>query len=172
MHSHAPSIRSHRGIKVVWPDFQPMRVPEEPVCVRLFRRKPVFTSLHLKSPVHVHRLRMHPVYPKNKTEIWLTLFSLCCLSPTGGLHRDVVYLGWPIAPSYMIPNAGGGGELRPAGSKPLITAVHRSPNNWNKLWRSNFIFNSVFNLCSTKKGNNRCWLVLSMTKTAELSAVT
>ena len=54
--SHAPSIRSHRGIKVVWPDFQPMRVPEEPVCVHLFRQKPVFTSLHLKSPVHVHRL--------------------------------------------------------------------------------------------------------------------
>ncbi len=56
VHSHAPSIRSHRGIKVVWPDLQPMRIPEEPVCVRLFRQKPVFTSLHLKSPVHVHRL--------------------------------------------------------------------------------------------------------------------
>jgi hypothetical protein len=60
VHSHAPSIRSHRGIKVVWPDFQPMRVPEEPVCVHLFRQKPVFTSLHLKSPVHVHRLRGIP----------------------------------------------------------------------------------------------------------------
>jgi hypothetical protein len=33
-----------------------MRVPEEPVCVHLFQQKPVFTSLHLKSPVHVHRL--------------------------------------------------------------------------------------------------------------------
>ncbi len=33
------------------------------------------------------------------------------MSPTG-LHRDIVYLGWPIAPSYMSPNAGGGGELR------------------------------------------------------------
>ncbi len=54
--SHAPSIQSHRGIKVVWPDFQPMRVPEEPVCIDLFRQNPVFTSLHLKSPVHVHRL--------------------------------------------------------------------------------------------------------------------
>ncbi len=58
VHSHAPSIRSHGRIKVVWPDFQPMRVPEEPVCVHLFRQKPVFTSLHLKSPVHVHRLSM------------------------------------------------------------------------------------------------------------------
>jgi hypothetical protein len=54
--SHDPSIRSHRGTKVVWPDFRPMRVPEEPVCIDLFRQNPVFTSLHLKSPVHVHRL--------------------------------------------------------------------------------------------------------------------
>jgi hypothetical protein len=30
-----------------------MRVSEEPVCINLFREKPVFTSLHLKSPVHV-----------------------------------------------------------------------------------------------------------------------
>ncbi len=35
--SHAPSIRSHRGTKVVLPDFQPMRVPEEPVCIDLFQ---------------------------------------------------------------------------------------------------------------------------------------
>ncbi len=54
--SHAPSIQSHRGTKVVWPDFQPMRVLEEPVCIDLFRQNPVFTSLHFKSPVHVHRL--------------------------------------------------------------------------------------------------------------------
>ncbi len=54
--SHVPSIQSKRGTKVVWPDFQPMRVPEEPVCIDLFRQYPVFTSLHLKSPVHVHRL--------------------------------------------------------------------------------------------------------------------
>jgi hypothetical protein len=30
-----------------------MRVPEEPVCMDLFRQNPVFTSLHLKYPVHV-----------------------------------------------------------------------------------------------------------------------
>jgi hypothetical protein len=35
--SHAPSIHSYRGTKVVWPDFQPMRVPEESVCLDLFR---------------------------------------------------------------------------------------------------------------------------------------
>jgi hypothetical protein len=27
---------------VVWPDFQPMRVPEEPVRIDLFRQNPVF----------------------------------------------------------------------------------------------------------------------------------
>jgi hypothetical protein len=53
IHSHTPSIRSHRGTKVVWPDIQPMRVPEEPVCIDLFRQNPVFTSLQLKYPVHV-----------------------------------------------------------------------------------------------------------------------
>ncbi len=50
-----------------------------------------------------------------------------------GLQKDVVYLGWPIAPSYLSPNAGGGGV---AGSQPMITAVHRSTN---KLCRSNYI---------------------------------
>jgi hypothetical protein len=30
-----------------------MRVPEEPVCIDLFRQNPVFTSLHLKYPVRV-----------------------------------------------------------------------------------------------------------------------
>ena len=29
-----------------------------------------------------------------------------------GLQRDVVYLGWPIAPSYLSPNVGGGGVSR------------------------------------------------------------
>jgi hypothetical protein len=52
-----------------------------------------------------------------------------------GLEWDDVCLCWPIARSYMSPNAGGGGV---AGSQPMSTAVHRSPN---KLWRSNAIFN-------------------------------
>jgi hypothetical protein len=38
--------------------------------------------------------------------VWIILLSR-------GLQRDVVYLGWPIAPSYVSTNAGGGrGELR------------------------------------------------------------
>jgi hypothetical protein len=38
---------------VVFPDFQPMRVSEETVCIYLFRQNPVLTSLHVRSPVHV-----------------------------------------------------------------------------------------------------------------------
>jgi len=30
-----------------------MRIPEEPVYIDLFQKNPVFTSLHLKSHVHV-----------------------------------------------------------------------------------------------------------------------
>ncbi len=53
VHCHAPPpppLRSHR---VVLPDFQPIRVSEEPVSINLFRQNPVFTSLHLRSPVLV-----------------------------------------------------------------------------------------------------------------------
>ncbi len=52
-----------------------------------------------------------------------------------GLQRDVVYLGWPIAPSSMNPNVGEGVGV--PGSQPKSTAVHRSPN---KLCRSYSIF--------------------------------
>ncbi len=38
---------------MVFPDIPPMRVLEEPVCIYLFRPNPVFTSLHLRFPVHV-----------------------------------------------------------------------------------------------------------------------
>ncbi len=35
--------------------------------------------------------------------------TACLLNvPVRGAQRDVVYLGWPIAPSYMSSNAGGG----------------------------------------------------------------
>ncbi len=55
----------------------------------------------------------------------------------GGAQRDVVYLGWPRAPSYINPNVWGGGF---AGSQPMSSAVHMEPN---KLWRSS----SIFYLC-------------------------
>ncbi len=43
--------------------------------------------------------------------LWPANSSLVCIA-IRGLQRDVVYLGWPIAPSYMSPNVGGGGEFR------------------------------------------------------------
>ncbi len=42
----------------------------------------------------------------------------------GGLQRDVVYLGWPIALSDMNPNAGERGGGRVAGSQPLSIQLH------------------------------------------------
>jgi hypothetical protein len=63
---------------------------------------------------------------------------LCRIHGVRRLQRDVVYFGRPIAPSYYEPKCGGGGEF--AGSQPMSTAVHRSPN---KLCRSD----SIFNLC-------------------------
>jgi hypothetical protein len=72
----------------------------------------------------------------NSMSPFLTDFWLIVLAKA--LQRDVVYLGWPIAPSYMSPNSG---ERGVAGYQPMSTAVHRSPNNY---WRSNAIFNLWF----------------------------
>jgi hypothetical protein len=38
---------------VLFPDFQPMKVSEKPVCIYLFRHNTVFTSLRMRSPVRV-----------------------------------------------------------------------------------------------------------------------
>jgi hypothetical protein len=61
------------------------------------------------------------------------------------LLRDVIFLGLPVASSYMRPNAGEGGV---SGSQPMGTAVQKSPN---KLLRSN----SIFNLCIFLKISTR-----------------
>ncbi len=61
------------------------------------------------------------------------------------LQRDVIYLGWPIAPSLWAQMRGEGGSF---GFLPMSTAVHRSTN---KLLRSNSIFNHMcqcFNIFS------------------------
>ncbi len=60
-----------------------------------------------------------------------SVLKLILKTCTRGLKRDV-YLCWPIAPSCMSPNAGGG-ELRDLNQ----WVVHRSPN---KLWRTNSIY--------------------------------
>ncbi len=54
-----------------------------------------------------------------------------------GSHKAVVYLGRPIVPPYLGPNAGEE-QWEVAGSWVMSTAVHWSPN---KRWRSNSTFN-------------------------------
>ncbi len=56
-------------------------------------------------------IRVLHFFQWNSPVIFKALFTPdgCC-SVSGGLQRDVVYLGWSIAPSSMNPNAGGGGS--------------------------------------------------------------
>jgi hypothetical protein len=70
-----------------------------------------------------------------------------------GSQRDVVYLGWSIGPSYIIPNASGRGEV--AGSQPMSTA---DTGTWsqNKLWRSNSIFNLWLYVINKKRLTELC----------------
>ncbi len=66
-----------------------------------------------------HKTDIWP-YKSNRVQLFASmstknLYNLSVLYITRGVresHSDVVYLGWPIAPSYISPNVGGGGELR------------------------------------------------------------
>jgi hypothetical protein len=69
-----------------------------------------------------------------------------------GGHKEMSSI---LAPSYMSPNAGGGGGVGVAGTQPMSTAVHRSPN---KLWR----FNSILKLW---------WLSIKTDKFADCQTV-
>ncbi len=66
-----------------------------------------------------------------RISIWslLTCSTICTRSwgESRGLQRNVVYLGWSIAPKYFSPNEGARGSCGLAGSQPMSTAVHRSP---------------------------------------------
>jgi hypothetical protein len=84
------SIWSHRGAKVVSPDFQPMRVSEEPVCIDIFRQNPVFTSLHLRYPVHV-------VPPRHSVQFGSKLEKNVCGEShifLVRIYRIMFYLPW------------------------------------------------------------------------------
>ncbi len=61
-----------------------------------------------------------------------------------GLQRDVVYLCWPIAPSYMSPNAGGSwGELR--GLSQWVQLYTGAQINFRDLtsWRHRCLFHLI-----------------------------
>jgi hypothetical protein len=90
----------------------------------------------------LYSLSMHNVHGSNLTNksygnIYLICgISLQCLNTwhcwqTIFAFSFVIYLWWPIAPSYTSPNAGDlrvmnrwGGDGKVAGSQPMSTAVH------------------------------------------------
>ncbi len=57
---------------------------------------------------------------------------------TEGYKRDVVYLGWPIAPSYTRPNGGEGRGLGVSANE--YSCAHHVTWSPNKLWVSTSIF--------------------------------
>jgi hypothetical protein len=80
----------------------------------------------------LHRFLLDPlIFLFSGTILSLPIFFLFF---TGGLQGDVVFLGWPIAPSYMSPNAGGGGrgELRGLSQRiQLYTGAQKNSGDLN-----------------------------------------
>jgi hypothetical protein len=94
-----------------------MRVQEEPVLIDLFRQNPVFTSLHLKTPVHV----VPPLGGKN----WILPKNNKC---------KLVLLRLPLAgnwKNHLHPSVGlNGGSLA---MYSVFTSLHlRSPEGHNR----------------------------------------
>jgi hypothetical protein len=93
------------------------------LCICVNTRREGSRAYSLESLTEGHNWFLNQV-----VEIPRRSIIVCFLSLLGrGLQRDVVYLDWPIAPSYMSPNAGGGGGGGVAGPKPMSTAVHLEP---------------------------------------------
>ncbi len=68
----------------------------------------VIVFSHFLGYLSSQNLQFFLVWPRRP--FWITLSVVLLLYVFyRGLQRDVVYHGWPIAPSYMNPNAEGGG---------------------------------------------------------------
>jgi hypothetical protein len=68
-------------------------------------------SLELKMTVFPRYRTLVPVpYPNKRKYATLLSPGYITINAASVLQRDVVYLGWTIAPSYISPNAEGGGS--------------------------------------------------------------
>ncbi len=88
-----------------------------------------FMYLHMSGvifcAISLRRINTGAVPDLNKPNCYCFLLVSKIVSvPTRGSERDVVYLGGPIAPCYMSPNAGGGGGC---GCQIMSTAAHMVP---------------------------------------------
>ncbi len=93
---------------------------ESPLCILTS-----LPSIH-KCPTAI--INRHPTDKQHQQRTPTSNIKNRSLISMGSL-RDVVYLGWPISPSYMSPNVGGGGRggvwfagFQPV--QPMSTAVH------------------------------------------------
>ncbi len=89
--------------------FQPIRVSEEPVCIYFFRQNPVFTSLYLRSPVHVvppleEKFRLQMDSSVHKVLIYTEHHSVC---PLVGIGTPPTPLPQASVPSPPEPKGGG-----------------------------------------------------------------
>ncbi len=73
-HARAPFIRSFRGTWVVFPDFQPMRVSEEPVCI-LFLQNQFLPPCIRDLPFMSYRLCTLQLIIRRQRRLRLGMFS-------------------------------------------------------------------------------------------------
>ncbi len=107
----APPPPSPSGIQIRWQPVFLVRIRINlalPETITNRRRK--YRKYHIFSPWFWY-LTLQKVLVQFTYCAFFIKFSFQIGTLPQGLQRDV-YLGWPIAPSYMGPNAGGGGQLR------------------------------------------------------------
>ncbi len=77
------------------------------------RQEPVSLIGSLRRRESLRRDWRLPLPSSPRLHLWSQALSKTQVRLSRGLQRDVIYFGWPIASSYMSPNAGGGwGVLR------------------------------------------------------------
>ncbi len=104
-------------------------------------------------------LPIHQVVPEISQP--LSLYCLWMSQSAGGSQRDVVHLGWPIASSYMSPNAGVGVELRGLSQKVQLCTAHGAQKTLEIYINSIFkqLYLRAFNVLEINF--TTCWAFLS-----------
>jgi hypothetical protein len=112
---------------VVFQDFQPMKVLEEPVCIYLFRQNPVFTSLRVRFRVRVVPPQEISNAERQKLEFaercrnanrffldshWLEIWENPSMGPNGGVRCYGLRLWAQFSLTPFLVHVSGGGGVR------------------------------------------------------------